>query len=242
MRRVHKRAAAGANKGVHQDPAAPGDAALGDPRPGATRRAALRRRQTPDRQGRNPRRPAGPAAASRRGGFYPHLDESARLCRRRRRDHGRGAPGDRRRGAKRHAGRTDVYDELAAWRIRCGPASFSTSETHHRAPGASPRWSANPRARFAACTRPTPSPLVGPRAQWLTEAHHLDSHSFGAVSPLGRLIEADGFVLGIGVDLGPVTFFHTVEDLGDFPFTVYTADSPLPAVCRDKDGRESMLK
>jgi len=83
---------------------------------------------------------------------------------------------------------------------------------------------------------------VGPRAQWLTEAHHLDSHSFGAVSPLGRLIEADGFVLGVGVDLGPVTFFHTVEDLGDFPFTVYTADSPLPAVCRDKDGREVDMK
>ena len=83
---------------------------------------------------------------------------------------------------------------------------------------------------------------LGPRAQWLTEAHHLDSHSFGAVSPLGRLIEADGFVLGIGVDLGPVTFFHTVEDSGDFPFTVYTADSPLPAVCRNKDGREIDVK
>jgi aminoglycoside 3-N-acetyltransferase len=83
---------------------------------------------------------------------------------------------------------------------------------------------------------------LGPRAQWLTEAHHLDSHSFGAISPLGRLIEADGFVLGIGVDLGPVTFFHTVEDLGDVPFSVYTADSPLPAVYRDKDGREIDVK
>ena len=90
---------------------------------------------------------------------------------------------------------------------------------------------------------PTPSvAALGPRAQWLTEAHHLDSHSFGAVSPLGRLIEADGFVLGIGVDLGPVTFFHTVEDSGDFPFTVYTTNSPLPAVCRDKDGRDIDVK
>ena len=60
---------------------------------------------------------------------------------------------------------------------------------------------------------------LGPRAQWLTEAHHLDSHSFGAVSPLGRLIEADGFVLGIGVDLGPVTFFTLSKISGDFPFT-----------------------
>jgi aminoglycoside 3-N-acetyltransferase len=79
---------------------------------------------------------------------------------------------------------------------------------------------------------------LGPRAVWLTEAHHRDSRSFGALSPFGRLIEADGFVLGLGIDLGPVTFVHTVEDLGEFPIAVYTPDSPIPAVCRDAQGRE----
>lgn len=83
---------------------------------------------------------------------------------------------------------------------------------------------------------------LGPRAEWLTEAHHLDSRAFGETSPLGRLIEADGFVLGVGVDLGPVTFFHTVEDLSDFPISVYTPDSPLPAVCRDWQGRNVDVK
>jgi aminoglycoside 3-N-acetyltransferase len=83
---------------------------------------------------------------------------------------------------------------------------------------------------------------VGARAGWLTEAHHHDSRSFGAVSPLGRLIEADGFVLGLGIDLGPVTFVHTVEDLSDFPISVYTADSPIAAVCRDGNGRDVDVK
>jgi len=78
---------------------------------------------------------------------------------------------------------------------------------------------------------------VGARAEWLTEAHHRDSRSFGALSPWGRLIEADGFVLGLGIDLGPVTFVHTVEDLSDFPISVYTSDSPVAAICRDGQGK-----
>lgn len=83
---------------------------------------------------------------------------------------------------------------------------------------------------------------LGARAEWLTEAHHLDSRSFGALSPLGRLIEADGFVLGLGIDLGPVTFVHTIEDLEDFPISVYTADSPIAAICRDGRGRDVEVK
>jgi aminoglycoside 3-N-acetyltransferase len=83
---------------------------------------------------------------------------------------------------------------------------------------------------------------LGPRAEWLTEAHHRDIHSFGAISPFGRLIEADGFVLGLGIDLGPVTFVHTVEDLSNFPIPIYTADSPISAVCRDGHGRAVEVK
>ncbi len=83
---------------------------------------------------------------------------------------------------------------------------------------------------------------LGPRAEWLTEAHHRDTHSFGAISPFVRLIEADGFVLGLGIDLGPVTFVHTVEDLSDFPIPVYTDDSPISAVCRNGQGRAVEVK
>jgi aminoglycoside 3-N-acetyltransferase len=83
---------------------------------------------------------------------------------------------------------------------------------------------------------------LGSRAEWLTEAHHRDSRSFGPLSPWGRLIEADGFVLGLGIDLGPVTFVHTIEDLSDFPIRVYTADSPISALCRDGQGRTVEVK
>jgi aminoglycoside N3'-acetyltransferase len=83
---------------------------------------------------------------------------------------------------------------------------------------------------------------VGQYAQWLTELHHVDPRSFGPVSPFGRLIEANGYVLGVGIDLGPVTFVHTVEDRGEFPKRVYTPDSPLAGMCRDQYGRLVEIK
>jgi aminoglycoside N3'-acetyltransferase len=78
----------------------------------------------------------------------------------------------------------------------------------------------------------------GPLARWLTEGHHLDPRSFGPHSPFGRLLEAErGWLLGVGTDLGPVTFYHVLEDLDPgFPRRVYTLDSPLAATCLDRDG------
>jgi len=77
---------------------------------------------------------------------------------------------------------------------------------------------------------------IGPRASWLVEAHHRDPRSFGPLSPFGRLLEADGYVLGLGIDLGPVTFYHVAEDLGPFPIDVYTSDSPITVSCLDYHG------
>ncbi|MGO9946472.1 MAG: AAC(3) family N-acetyltransferase, partial [Steroidobacteraceae bacterium] len=56
------------------------------------------------------------------------------------------------------------------------------------------------------------------------------------------LIDSDGFILGLGVDLGPVTFYHVLEDIGAFPFSVYTDDSPIPATCVDQYGRRTELR
>jgi aminoglycoside N3'-acetyltransferase len=73
---------------------------------------------------------------------------------------------------------------------------------------------------------------LGPQAAWLTKDHHTDPRAFGAVSPLGRVLERGGFILGLGTDLGPVTFYHVLEDLEPhFPFNVYTADSPVVKNC-----------
>jgi aminoglycoside N3'-acetyltransferase len=83
---------------------------------------------------------------------------------------------------------------------------------------------------------------VGPRAAWLVDGHHLDARTFGPSSPFARLIEADGFILGLGIDLGPVTFYHVVEDLGAFPINVYTSDSPLVVTCLDGHGKRVELK
>jgi aminoglycoside N3'-acetyltransferase len=83
---------------------------------------------------------------------------------------------------------------------------------------------------------------VGPQAAWLLAGHHLDPYTFGLSSPFARLIECDGFILGLGVDLGPVTFYHVVEDCGAFPINVYSGDSPISATCLDECGDPVELK
>lgn len=79
----------------------------------------------------------------------------------------------------------------------------------------------------------------GRHAAWLTEGHHQAPSIFGAGSPWQRFVELDGAkVLGLGVSMGPVTFYHVLEDaLGDaFPAAIWEQRSyRLP--CRDKHGQ-----
>ncbi len=84
---------------------------------------------------------------------------------------------------------------------------------------------------------------LGPDARWLCEAHHTCGTTFGTGSPLARLLERNGVLMGLGTTLGPVTFYHVLEDLrADFPLSVYSADSPLPAIVRDIDGTEHAMQ
>ncbi len=64
---------------------------------------------------------------------------------------------------------------------------------------------------------------IGKHAQYLTDAHHLAPSIFGVGSPWQRFHELKGKVLGIGITLGPVTFYHLLEDtLGDaFPVVIW---------------------
>lgn len=83
---------------------------------------------------------------------------------------------------------------------------------------------------------------LGPRADWLVEAHHRCGSTFGKGSPYARLVEGDGWLCGLGVDLGPVTFYHVLEDTTEaFPFPVYTRDSPFTVRCIDDAGEEHAL-
>lgn len=76
---------------------------------------------------------------------------------------------------------------------------------------------------------------VGKHAGFVTEGHHLSPSVFGSGSPWDRLIELDGKVLGLGVSMGPITFYHRLEDLvlEAFPLAVrmsetYRLKSRLP--------------
>jgi aminoglycoside 3-N-acetyltransferase len=83
---------------------------------------------------------------------------------------------------------------------------------------------------------------IGPGAEGLVAEHHL-STSFGEGSPMARMMAAGGYLLGLGTDLGRVTFYHCLEEIeDDFPLDVFTADSPIEARCRDHDGRLHRLR
>lgn len=62
----------------------------------------------------------------------------------------------------------------------------------------------------------------GAQAEYLTSGHALDARIAHAASPLGRLLELGGKIVGLGVDLGPVSFYHVLEDTwSEFPIDVY---------------------
>lgn len=78
---------------------------------------------------------------------------------------------------------------------------------------------------------------IGRHARYLTEAHHLAPSVFGNGSPWQRFHELNGKVLGLGISMGPVTFYHLLEDtLGDkFPLNVWE-EKVYEMPCRDFDG------
>lgn len=78
---------------------------------------------------------------------------------------------------------------------------------------------------------------VGKDAKYITEAHHLGSTTFGTDSPWDRLMKLDGKVLGMGITMGPVTFYHILEDLmlEEFPIPARMAET-YRLSCRDRKG------
>lgn len=79
----------------------------------------------------------------------------------------------------------------------------------------------------------------GKHAAFLTEAHHLAPSVFGEGSPWQRFSELpQAKVLGLGVSMGPITFYHLLEDqLGDaFPESVWH-ERRYDIPCIDASGR-----
>jgi aminoglycoside N3'-acetyltransferase len=63
---------------------------------------------------------------------------------------------------------------------------------------------------------------IGKHAKKITETHHIGNKTYGENSPWAKLIEMNGKILGIGIDLAWTTQYHHVEDImGDqFPVKV----------------------
>ena len=79
----------------------------------------------------------------------------------------------------------------------------------------------------------------GRHAQYLTEAHHLAPSIFGPGSPWERFVGLEkAKVLGLGVSMGPITFYHVLEDaLGEaFPVPIWE-ERTYRIPCLDREGR-----
>jgi aminoglycoside N3'-acetyltransferase len=75
---------------------------------------------------------------------------------------------------------------------------------------------------------------LGRHARFITEGHHLAPSIFGPGSPWERFLQLNGKVLGLGVSMGPVTFYHLLEDLTGDAFPVPVRMAPRQLRCRDK--------
>jgi aminoglycoside 3-N-acetyltransferase len=79
----------------------------------------------------------------------------------------------------------------------------------------------------------------GRHAAFLTEAHHRAPSVFGEGSPWQRFVGLEqAKVLGLGISMGPVTFYHVLEDaLGAaFPVPVWL-DEQYRLPCLDREGQ-----
>jgi len=78
---------------------------------------------------------------------------------------------------------------------------------------------------------------AGKHAKYITAAHHTAPSIFGQGSPWQRCVELNGKVLGLGVSMGPVTFYHLLEDtvLDEFPLPVRMRET-YRLSCLDWDG------
>lgn len=70
---------------------------------------------------------------------------------------------------------------------------------------------------------PTHSVLAkGKFEKEITQDHYVAESTFGKDTPLYKLLEYDAKIIGLGSNLGRVTFYHVIEDImNDFPISVY---------------------
>jgi aminoglycoside N3'-acetyltransferase len=76
----------------------------------------------------------------------------------------------------------------------------------------------------------------GKNAQYITSGHDADYRTSHPQSPLARLLEVNGKIVGLGTSMGPISFYHVLEDTWDgFPFNPYS--EPVDVTYIDSHGR-----
>jgi aminoglycoside N3'-acetyltransferase len=83
---------------------------------------------------------------------------------------------------------------------------------------------------------------IGRDAHYVCDSHHLAPSIFGSGSPWDRCHELNAKIIGLGISMGPVTFYHLIEDrmLDRFPLPVRMAESySMP--CLDWRGERVMV-
>lgn len=82
----------------------------------------------------------------------------------------------------------------------------------------------------------------GPQAEYIVGSHHLAASTFGEGSPWHRFTELDGKLLGLGISMGPVTYYHHVEDMlgAEFPIDVWMQET-FELRCADFDGNPLLV-
>jgi aminoglycoside 3-N-acetyltransferase len=90
---------------------------------------------------------------------------------------------------------------------------------------------------------PTHSVLaLGKQAGFVVNSHEKSEKTFGEGSPLFNIKKLNGKILGLGSDLGHVTFYHVLEDIEeDFPIKVYD-EKYYNIRYYDKDGQIQIKK
>ncbi|HTX02802.1 MAG TPA: AAC(3) family N-acetyltransferase [Candidatus Acidoferrales bacterium] len=77
----------------------------------------------------------------------------------------------------------------------------------------------------------------GAQAEFLTSGHANEERICHSDSPIARFLQLGGKVVGLGVSLGPVSFYHVIEDTWDgFPFNTYV--EPVDISYVDASGRQ----
>lgn len=76
----------------------------------------------------------------------------------------------------------------------------------------------------------------GKHADYLTSNHYEASTNFGKETPFGKLLELKGKIVGLGINYGPVTYYHVYEDLNLDKFNGVYLPTPFKSKITDYHG------